>query len=128
MDTVQAPSSVSAPSKTALVKKHSLVTRLWHWTNAVALLVMLMSGLMIFNAHPRLYWGHYGAQDDAAWLEIGNKGDEGFLRVGDLRIETTGLLGSSSNSEGKPEAAICLFAFYCTQLAFCLCLGAGPWP
>ena len=32
--------------------------------------VMLMSGLMIFNAHPRLYWGHYGANPDRAWLKI----------------------------------------------------------
>ena len=38
-----------------LVKRHSLTTRIWHWTNAVALVVLLMSGLMIFNAHPRLY-------------------------------------------------------------------------
>ena len=30
---------------------------------------MLMSGLMIFNAHPRLYWGHYGANPDPAWLD-----------------------------------------------------------
>ena len=29
---------------------------------------MLMSGLMIFNAHPRLYWGEYGANPDA-WLD-----------------------------------------------------------
>ncbi len=54
-----------------LVRRHRLSTRLWHWINAVAVLVMLMSGLMIFNAHPRLYWGHYGADPDHAWLQIG---------------------------------------------------------
>src|SRR3954462_10651566 len=31
---------------------------------------MLMSGMMIFNAHPRLYWGDYGANPDHAWLAI----------------------------------------------------------
>jgi thiosulfate reductase cytochrome b subunit len=35
---------------------------------------MLMSGLMIFNAHPRLYWGHFGAnadgRPDPAWLDL----------------------------------------------------------
>ena len=35
---------------------------------------MLASGLMILNAHPRLYWGHYGANaegaPDPAWLEF----------------------------------------------------------
>lgn len=53
-----------------LVRRHGLVTRLWHWTNAITLLIMLMSGLMIFNAHPRLYWGHYGANPDPAWLDL----------------------------------------------------------
>lgn len=53
-----------------LVRRHRLSTRLWHWINAVVVLIMLMSGLMIFNAHPRLYWGQYGANPDRAWLEI----------------------------------------------------------
>nr|WP_240309446.1 cytochrome b/b6 domain-containing protein ['Sphingomonas ginsengisoli' Hoang et al. 2012] len=68
-------------------------TRLWHWVNAITLLVMLMSGLMIFNAHPRLYWGQYGANYDRAWLEIGSVGERGFARVGPLKVETTGVLG-----------------------------------
>lgn len=53
-----------------LVRRHSRVTRIWHWINAVTLLIMLMSGLMIFNAHPRLYWGEYGANPDPAWLDL----------------------------------------------------------
>jgi Ni/Fe-hydrogenase b-type cytochrome subunit len=53
-----------------LVKRHRLSTRLWHWVNAVAVIVLLMSGLMISNAHPRLYWGHYGANLDPAWLDL----------------------------------------------------------
>jgi Ni/Fe-hydrogenase b-type cytochrome subunit len=50
--------------------RHRLSTRLWHWINAVTVFVMIMSGLMISNAHPRLYWGQYGANNDAAWLEL----------------------------------------------------------
>lgn len=61
-----------------LVKRHALVTRIWHWTNAVTLAVMLMSGLMILNAHPRLYWGHYGANPDYAWLEFAETGGVAF--------------------------------------------------
>ncbi len=77
-----------------LVRRHRLSTRLWHWVNAVTLLVMLMSGLMIFNAHPRLYWGEYGANADAAWLQIGsNPQGKGILRVGGVTLETTGVLG-----------------------------------
>jgi thiosulfate reductase cytochrome b subunit len=84
-----------------LVGRHRLSTRLWHWTNAVTLLVMLMSGLMIFNAHPRLYWGEYGANYDAAWLEIGsNRDGKGMLRIGSAVVETTGVLGVWKDSEG----------------------------
>lgn len=53
-----------------LVKRHRLSTRLWHWTNALCLYVLFASGLGIFNAHPRLYWGQYGANFDMAWLEL----------------------------------------------------------
>ncbi|MEP6786205.1 MAG: cytochrome b/b6 domain-containing protein [Sphingomonadales bacterium] len=53
-----------------LVKRHRLFTRVWHWVNAVAVIVMLMSGLMISNAHPRLYWGEYGANFDKPWLDL----------------------------------------------------------
>ena len=53
-----------------LVKRHRLSTRLWHWTNFVCVVILLMSGLGIFNAHPRLYWGQYGANFDHAWLVL----------------------------------------------------------
>ncbi|WP_088306697.1 cytochrome b/b6 domain-containing protein [Novosphingobium sp. B 225] len=62
------------PSGGDLVRRHAWPTRLWHWLNAVTVTVLLMSGLMIFNAHPRLYWGHYGADarghPDPAWLDL----------------------------------------------------------
>ena len=84
----------------ALVKRHRLSTRLWHWVNVVAVLVMLMSGLMIFNAHPRLYWGQYGANFDRAWLEIGSTPTEGYLRVGSVQVPTTGVLGHWTDGDG----------------------------
>ena len=58
------------------MRRHPLITRLWHWANFAVITVLLMSGLMIFNAHPRLYWGHYGANFDPAWLNLShiNKG------------------------------------------------------
>ena len=91
----------AAPQATrARVYRHRLPTRLWHWTNAITLLIMLMSGLMIFNAHPRLYWGEYGANADYAWLEIGSTPDTGFLRVGSLKVETTGVLGRWTDGDG----------------------------
>ena len=56
------------------VKRHRLSTRLWHWLNALLLYILFTSGLGIFNAHPRLYWGHYGANFDPAWLELNRFG------------------------------------------------------
>ncbi|KQM87092.1 HupC [Sphingomonas sp. Leaf23] len=50
------------------IKRHALATRLWHWVNAVAVIILIGSGLMILNAHPRLYWGRYGANFDHAWI------------------------------------------------------------
>ncbi|WP_156843047.1 cytochrome b/b6 domain-containing protein [Novosphingobium aquimarinum] len=91
---------VRSPKGGDLVRRHRLSTRIWHWTNAVALLVLLMSGLMIFNAHPRLYWGEYGANPDPAWLEIGSRGDQGFLRVGKVEVPTTGVLGRWRDANG----------------------------
>ena len=86
----------------AIVRRHRLSTRLWHWTNAITVLVMLMSGLMIFNAHPRLYWGEYGANADPAWLEIGStRQGQGFVRIGPARVETTGVLGVWTDREGE---------------------------
>ena len=64
------PSNISntTPRGGDLVRRHSAVTRIWHWINALTVLVMVMSGLMILNAHPRLYWGGFGANPDKAWL------------------------------------------------------------
>ncbi|MET0238386.1 MAG: cytochrome b/b6 domain-containing protein [Sphingobium sp.] len=58
------------PQGGTLVRRHRLSTRIWHWVNAVTLYVLFTSGLGIFNAHPRLYWGQYGANLDYAWLEL----------------------------------------------------------
>ena len=41
-----------APSRPGLVKRHSAVVRLTHWLNALCLVLLLMSGLQIFNAPP----------------------------------------------------------------------------
>ena len=40
-----------------VIYRHSGMVRITHWINALVLLVLLMSGLQIFNAHPALYLG-----------------------------------------------------------------------
>jgi thiosulfate reductase cytochrome b subunit len=97
-----APGPAPAPSRpqpASLVYRQPLPVRLWHWLNALTIFVMLMSGAMIFNAHPRLYWGQYGANNDASWLEIGHTASEGFLRIGHVTIPTTGILGLTAHSD-----------------------------
>lgn len=50
-----------------VIRRHALATRVWHWINALSIFVLIGSGLGISNAHPRLYWGKYGANFDHAW-------------------------------------------------------------
>ncbi len=93
--------TTSPPSGGTVIYRQRVSTRVWHWTNALVLLVMLMSGLMIFNAHPRLYWGQYGANPDTPWLEIGSAGGHGLVRIGGLTFDTTGVLGLWRDSNGQ---------------------------
>jgi thiosulfate reductase cytochrome b subunit len=86
-----------------LVKRHGRVTRLTHWANVLAMLVLLTSGLQIFNAHPALYWGH-ASTFASPWLsmskqEIGGE-PRGVTTIGAVRLDTTGVLGWS----GAPGA------------------------
>jgi len=89
------------PSKRVreVMYRHTVVVRVTHWINVVVISLLLMSGLQIFNAHPMLYWGSYGADHDPAWLETvarnGPHGLRGVLHIGGLTIPTTGVLGAS---------------------------------
>jgi thiosulfate reductase cytochrome b subunit len=84
--------------------RHRLPVRITHWINALCILFLLGSGLNIFNAHPRLYWGNYGADADKAFFSIGSEdvadGTRGYARFGPWRVDTTGVLGWSK-SEGE---------------------------
>ena len=63
-----------------------------------------MSGLQIFNAHPRLYVGLY-ADHEQPVFEIGNRQQQGFVRLGSLQLNTTGVLGVSK-LEGTLSARV----------------------
>jgi thiosulfate reductase cytochrome b subunit len=93
-----------------LYYRHSLPVRLLHWINVVALTILLMSGLQIFNAHPRLYWAGKSSYTGAPpVLEIGMKEDgvrgyAGVTRVLGHDFVTTGVLGLSRSATGEPTA------------------------
>ncbi|MEO8926057.1 MAG: cytochrome b/b6 domain-containing protein [Caulobacteraceae bacterium] len=90
-----------------VIYRHTAVVRITHWVNVVVISLLLMSGLQIFNAYPRLHWGSYGADADHAWLEMtalnpDSKHPTGVLRLGGHRLVTTGLLGVSRGADGSP--------------------------
>jgi len=89
------------------IYRHSVVVRITHWLNAAILLVMLMSGLQIFNAHPALYWGEKSLFD-APWAAItaaraGNDAPRGVTTISGRSFTTTGLLGVSNDVTGQPQ-------------------------
>lgn len=99
--TATAPAAPAPPRER--IYRHRLVTRVTHWINVVAFSLLLLSGLQIFNAHPRLYWGHYGAEADRAVVEmVAKRGPDGQLvgvtRIGPLTLTTTGVLGASKTA------------------------------
>ncbi|MGO7180414.1 cytochrome b/b6 domain-containing protein [Rhizobium brockwellii] len=83
-----------------LFYRHGLLVRLSHWVNVLCMTVLLYSGLQIFNAHPALYWGQYGADDDPSFIsmEAEQEGNalKGVTRIGGLTLDTTGVLGVSN--------------------------------
>lgn len=89
--------------------RHPLVIRLAHWINAAVLLVLLMSGLQIFNAHPALYWGAVSTFDDPALAITSDQGRDGRSRgvvtVGTRSFDTTGVLGLSRSGGTEVERA-----------------------
>jgi thiosulfate reductase cytochrome b subunit len=95
-----AMADTSRPQK-VLVRRHTLVTRITHWTNVLALTILLMSGLQIFNAHPALYWGQ-ASTFATPWLsmkkvEIADT-PRGITTLGSLKFDTTGLFGWSGKA------------------------------
>ena len=88
------------PPDRLLVHRHGLVTRTTHWINLAALIVLLLSGLQIFNAHPALYWGEVSTFA-RPWVSMfaAERGGEavGITKIGSTYVETTGVLGFSGN-------------------------------
>ena len=79
--------------------RHPLPVRVWHWVNAAAVVVLLMTGLLIFDIHPHLYWGETGQEGEGAFLSLsGTHLDQPRpdtqLQIGRLRWNATGVLGS----------------------------------
>src|SRR5438552_14467797 len=106
MDTADPiPVVTTAPARTPAAERfyrHRLPVRVMHWINVVCLVILLMSGLTIFNAHPNLYWG----QDSSfghPWIAITatsqNGSTVGVTRIAGHEFVTHGVLGASRSGE-----------------------------
>ncbi len=93
-----------------LIYRQRFWTRVTHWIWAVSLFFLLLSGLQIFNAHPRLYMGNESGFDyENAVFEIGARegaaGPEGFVRLLGAEARTTGFLGlTEAGAQAFPPA------------------------
>jgi Ni/Fe-hydrogenase b-type cytochrome subunit len=91
-----------------LVYRHNRITRLTHWIDAVALMILFMSGLMIFNAHPHLYWGST-SESEKAFFSIGAINDDGdlrgYVRLYGQQLDTAGYLGVQQGALGPTPRA-----------------------
>lgn len=90
-------------SAAAGIARHGWLTRIWHWVNALCLIIMLMSGLTIFNAHPRLYWGDSGNVHDPAWAAVASGPDDAYVRIGSTIIPSTGIIGHWRDDDGRVQ-------------------------
>lgn len=79
-----------------IIYRHSRAVRLTHWINALVLLVLLMSGLQIFNAHPALYLGQASDFDKPILAMDDVRTEDGVKGVTTLfgkKFDTTGIFG-----------------------------------
>ena len=101
----RAPDADPSLESKRVIYRHTRWVRSWHWINAIALLLLLMSGLQIFDAHPTLNWGqasnfHSGILDLSA-QDLGGGKLRGVTTVFGHPFNTTGVLGASKGENGQ---------------------------
>jgi thiosulfate reductase cytochrome b subunit len=96
-------SVVSGMETREVIYRHSGAVRITHWVNALVLLVLLMSGLQIFNAHPALYLGSKSNFDDPILaMKPMMHGEKlyGITTLFGWQFNTTGLFGLTGSEAG----------------------------
>jgi len=101
------PHDAAARVQTIWYQRHTWPVRLMHWINVLAFILLLLSGLQIFNAHPALNWGKSSYNGRPPILQMGARMDVqgnpmGITRVFGHEFNTTGVLGVSAGMDGQP--------------------------
>jgi thiosulfate reductase cytochrome b subunit len=96
------PAAKQRPERGEIIRRHTRIVRVTHWINLACITLLLFSGLQIFNAHPALYWGQYGADADRPFLSMQaslrpDGGLAGKTQLGPFTFDTTGLFGASDH-------------------------------
>jgi len=89
-------------AKREVIYRHAAAVRITHWVNALVLLVLLMSGLQIFNAHSALYLGSKSNFDDPvmAMTAVREGGTvKGVTTILGYSFDTTGVFGLGGDPE-----------------------------
>ena len=91
-----------------LVFRHSALVRVCHWVNAICFVVLLMSGMQIFNASPLLTWAQTTNFERPFFSLSARRDDDGNATAGITTIfghafNTTGVLGASRGDDGALE-------------------------
>jgi len=98
----------AAAPRREVMYRHTIAVRMTHWINALTLVLLLTSGLRLFNYHPALYWGNYGYSgvpsvfSIAALEDIETDEPVGVTNILGHNFITTGVLGVSYDSAGEP--------------------------
>jgi thiosulfate reductase cytochrome b subunit len=88
-----------------VIYRHRIATRVTHWTWAIALFFLLLSGLQIFNAHPELYIGKQsGFEFDNSVLSMramqtADGKVDGYTTLFGQNYKTTGVFGVSGPAD-----------------------------
>jgi thiosulfate reductase cytochrome b subunit len=98
----------AAAPKREVMYRHTVAVRLTHWMNALIVVLLLTSGLRLFNYHPALYWGDYGYSGVPSFFSIAALEDietdepVGVTTIMGHNFITTGVLGVAYDARGEP--------------------------
>lgn len=91
--------STAQPVRPRTELRHPWPVRVWHWANAGAIVILMLTGLLIFDIHPSLYWGDDGHAGVAALAsltspDLAQAVPSVELQIGRWRWDVTGVIGT----------------------------------